>query len=145
LFFRSNIVSRFFFLFFISLCYSFSAVDCGFDPWSDQTKDYEIGICCFSAKHAALRSKSHMSTYWMLFQWASKIKNSTKRVGLVHKGDIMFSSSNGTHSRHDMAEKLFTWCSITITHSPRHWYNICITCNRKGFWLVCSERGVYGI
>jgi hypothetical protein len=24
----------------------------------DQTKDYKIGICCFSAKHAALRSKS---------------------------------------------------------------------------------------
>jgi hypothetical protein len=25
-------------------------VDCGFDPRSGQTKDYEIGICCFSAK-----------------------------------------------------------------------------------------------
>jgi hypothetical protein len=25
---------------------------------SSQTKDYEIGICCFSAKHAALRRKS---------------------------------------------------------------------------------------
>ena len=35
-----------------------SAVDRGFDPRSGQTKDYEIGICCFSAKHAALRSKS---------------------------------------------------------------------------------------
>jgi hypothetical protein len=23
-----------------------------------QTKDYKIGICCFSAKHAALRRKS---------------------------------------------------------------------------------------
>ena len=23
-----------------------------------QIKDYEIGICCFSAKHAAFRSKS---------------------------------------------------------------------------------------
>jgi hypothetical protein len=27
-------------------------------PQSGQTKDYEIGICCFSAKHAALRRKS---------------------------------------------------------------------------------------
>jgi len=27
-------------------------------PLSGQTKDYEIGICCFSAKHAALRRKS---------------------------------------------------------------------------------------
>ncbi len=25
---------------------------------SDQTKDYKIGICCFSAKYAALRRKS---------------------------------------------------------------------------------------
>jgi hypothetical protein len=53
------------------------------------TKDYEIGICCFSAKHAALRRKSKdwlarnqnivsewsdMSTRRLLFQWASTIK-----------------------------------------------------------------------
>ena len=25
---------------------------------SGQTKDYEIGICCFSAKHAGLKKKS---------------------------------------------------------------------------------------
>ena len=30
----------------------------GFDPRPGQTKDIKIGICCFSAKHAALRSKS---------------------------------------------------------------------------------------
>ena len=35
-----------------------SAVDRGFEPRSCQTKDYAIGICCFSAKHAALRRKS---------------------------------------------------------------------------------------
>jgi hypothetical protein len=35
-----------------------SAVDCGFQPRSGQTKDYIIGICFFSAKHAALRRKS---------------------------------------------------------------------------------------
>ena len=35
-----------------------SAVDRGFEPRSSQTKDYEIGICCFSAKHAALRKRS---------------------------------------------------------------------------------------
>ena len=34
------------------------AVDRGFDPLSFQTKDYKISICCFSAMHAALRSKS---------------------------------------------------------------------------------------
>jgi hypothetical protein len=35
-----------------------SAVDHGFETWSGQTDDYKIEICCFSAKHAALRSKS---------------------------------------------------------------------------------------
>jgi hypothetical protein len=35
-----------------------SAVDRGFEPQSGRTKDYEIGICCFSTKHAALRRKS---------------------------------------------------------------------------------------
>jgi hypothetical protein len=35
-----------------------SAVDRGFDPRSGQTKDYKIGVCCFSSKRAALRRKS---------------------------------------------------------------------------------------
>jgi hypothetical protein len=35
-----------------------SVVDRGFEPRSGQTKDYKIGICCFSAKHAALSRKS---------------------------------------------------------------------------------------
>ena len=35
-----------------------SVVDHGFEPWSDQTKDCNISICCFSDKYAALRSKS---------------------------------------------------------------------------------------
>jgi len=37
---------------------AYSAVDRGGEPRSGQTKDYKIGICCFSANHAALRSKS---------------------------------------------------------------------------------------
>jgi hypothetical protein len=35
-----------------------SVVDRGFEPRSGQTKDYRIGICCFSTKYAALRRKS---------------------------------------------------------------------------------------
>ena len=35
-----------------------SAIYRGFKPRSGQTKDYNIGICCFSAKHAALPRKS---------------------------------------------------------------------------------------
>jgi hypothetical protein len=33
-------------------------VDYGFEAQSGETKDYEIGNCCFSAKHAALKRKS---------------------------------------------------------------------------------------
>jgi hypothetical protein len=66
-----------------------SAVDRRFEPRSGQTKDYKIGICCFSAKHAALRRNnknwlarnqnnvsewSNMSTRGLLFQWARTIQ-----------------------------------------------------------------------
>jgi hypothetical protein len=66
-----------------------SVVDRGYEPWSSQSKDYEIVICCFSAKHAALMSKSKdwlawnqnnvaewgdMSITGLLFQWASTKK-----------------------------------------------------------------------
>jgi hypothetical protein len=37
-----------------------SVVDRGFEPRSDKTKDYKIGICCFSTKHAALRRKQRL-------------------------------------------------------------------------------------
>ena len=35
-----------------------SGVDSGSEPLSGHTKDYKIGICCFSLKHAAKRRKS---------------------------------------------------------------------------------------
>jgi hypothetical protein len=78
-----------------------SAINSGFEPWSGQTKDYEIGICCFSAKHAALRRNSNgwlarnrnnmsewidMSIRGLLLQWASTIKNPTQRVGPEQRG-----------------------------------------------------------
>jgi hypothetical protein len=49
------------------------AVDHGFEPRSGQTKDYEIGICCFSAKHAALRRKSK--------DWLARNQDICVRVG----------------------------------------------------------------
>ena len=60
-----------------------NAVDRGFEPRSGQTKDFKTDICCFSAKHAALRRNSKdwlaqnqnnvsewsdMSTHGLLFQ-----------------------------------------------------------------------------
>jgi hypothetical protein len=41
-----------------------SAVDHRFWPRAGQTKDYEIGICFFSTKHAALRRKSKDWLTW---------------------------------------------------------------------------------
>jgi hypothetical protein len=40
-----------------------SVVDRGFEPRSGQTKDYKIGIGCFSAKHAALGERA--KTGWL--------------------------------------------------------------------------------
>ena len=37
---------------------AWSVVDCGFESRSGQTQNYKIGICCFSARHTALRRKS---------------------------------------------------------------------------------------
>jgi len=50
-----------------------SVVDHGFDPWSGKTKDCQIGICCFSAKHAALRRKSK--------DWLAWNQDNVSRVG----------------------------------------------------------------
>ena len=50
-----------------------SAVDRGFEPRSGYTKDYTIGICYFSAKHAVLRRKGK---YWLarnqnnVYEWS---------------------------------------------------------------------------
>ena len=35
-----------------------SAIDHGFEPQSGQIKDFKIGMCCFSAKQAALKRKN---------------------------------------------------------------------------------------
>jgi hypothetical protein len=39
-------------------------IDHRLDSWWGQTKDYEIGISCFSAKHAALRRKNKDLLAW---------------------------------------------------------------------------------
>jgi hypothetical protein len=53
-----------------------SVVDNGFEHRLGQTKDYKTGICCFSAKHAALRKKSKV---WLarnqdnVFEWGDML------------------------------------------------------------------------
>ena len=92
---------------------------CGFELGSCQTKDYEIGICCFSDKHTPLMRKSkdwlarnqdnvsewgNMFICGLLFGW-SNTKNQTKHVGLIQSGP----HRNLTCPRHDIAEKLMSW------------------------------------
>ena len=52
-----------------------SAVDRGFKPRSVKTKNYKICICCFFAKHAALRRKSKDCLGW-------------NRDNVLEKGDM---------------------------------------------------------
>ena len=74
----------------VSVLYS-SVVDHGFEHESGQTKDHDIGICCFSTKHAASKRKSK--------DWLARnqdnvssgttclpYKDQTKRVGLEQSG-----------------------------------------------------------
>ena len=56
-----------------------SSVDCGFEPRSGQTKDYKIGIGCFSTKHAALKRESK--------DWLVRNQNNVSELsGMAHHG-----------------------------------------------------------
>jgi hypothetical protein len=49
-----------------------SVVARGFEPWLGQTKDYKIGICCFSVKFAVLWSKGKdwLAQNQNVFEWS---------------------------------------------------------------------------
>jgi hypothetical protein len=83
-----------------------SRVDHGFEPRSGQIKDYKTGICCFSAKHTALRSKTKdwltrdqnnvsklgdICIRGLLFQWASTIKIQLSML-VKNKSDLIIIS-----------------------------------------------------
>jgi hypothetical protein len=59
-----------------------SVVNRGFDPRSGQTKDYAIGICCFSAKHSALRSKSK--------DWLTRDQNNVSEWSDMPTRELLF-------------------------------------------------------
>jgi hypothetical protein len=64
-----------------------SAVDRGFDPRRVQIKDYKIGMCCFSAKHAALRRKSKVYYF--------KHYHKGLRIPKIQTEDIKYSLNPG--------------------------------------------------
>ena len=59
-----------------------SVVDRGFGSRSGQTENYEIGICCFSAKHAALRRKSK--------DWSARNQNNVSEWGGMSTRGLLF-------------------------------------------------------
>ena len=60
-----------------------SAVDHLFKSRSGQTKDYKISICCFSTKHAALRTKSK--------DWLAQNQDDVSEFGDMSTADCCFS------------------------------------------------------
>ena len=91
-----------------------------FEPRSGQIKDYEIGICCFSAKYEALRRKSKD---WLarnqdnVSEWATCLFADCCFSELVLKNPIQVEyrvytiiiTSKCNISRLDITEKLFMW------------------------------------
>jgi hypothetical protein len=59
-----------------------SAVDRGFEPRSGQTKDCKIGICCFPAKHAAVRRKSK--------DWSARNQNNVSEWSDMFTRGLLF-------------------------------------------------------
>ena len=63
-----------------------SAVDRGFEPRSGQTKDYDTGICCYSAKHAALRRKSK--------DWLAPNQDNVSEWGDMFTSELLFQGNS---------------------------------------------------
>ena len=94
-----------------------SAVDHRFEPCSGQTEHYKIGICCFSAKHAALSSKSK---YWMtrnqdnMSEWSDI---STCRLALWKSNKVCWSTVQSRHHHHSIKCNLFSsWYGWKIAY-----------------------------
>ena len=59
-----------------------SVVDRGFQPRSGQATDCEIGICCFSAKHASLKRKSK--------DWLARNQNNVSKWSNMATRGLLF-------------------------------------------------------
>jgi hypothetical protein len=93
------------------------------EPQVIQNKDYEIGICCFPTRHAALRMKSNEwlarnqnnVSEWSymphagLFQWTSTYKSNSVSWSSTKRTSSSF-HQNLTCSRRDIVEKSFMLC-----------------------------------
>jgi len=99
-------------------------VNRGFEPRSGQTKDYEIGICCFSAKHATFLGE-RAKTSWLRMRimcpsgvTCLSVDCCFRELALYKSNSACWSSTKRTLSsshwkltcsRHDIAENLLNW------------------------------------
>ena len=58
----------------------------GIQPRSDRTKDYKIGIYCFSAKHIALRRENK--------DWLSRNRDNVSKWGDMFVRGLLFQSAS---------------------------------------------------
>jgi hypothetical protein len=65
---------------------SLDVVSRGFGPRSGQTKDYQVGICCFSAMHAVLRRKEK--------DWLAWNHDNVSGLGDMSTRGLLFQSTN---------------------------------------------------
>ena len=126
-----------------------SMVDRGFEPRSGQIKDYKIGICCFSVKHATLRRKnkdwsarnqnnvsewSDMSTRGLRFQWASNIKSQLS-VLVYNKEDLIIISL-----KINLFSPLYSWKIAELALNNNH----SLTHRNAGCWCTTMTDIITG-
>jgi hypothetical protein len=90
------------------------AVDYGFEPRSRQIKDYIIGICCFSAKHAALKRKS--KSVWLGIRtcnWSVNILYILLNVALA------ITKATHAHSIHSKLKSISQILKIRSNSNPK--------------------------
>jgi hypothetical protein len=98
-----------------------SAVDRRFEPRSGQTKDYKIGICCFSTKHTSLRRKSKD---WLASIIIIQLKkcSSTKLTSSSSHWKLTWYSSKiaelALNNNHSLNHSMNDWQFLIILSSP---------------------------
>ena len=83
--------------------------------WSGQTKDYKIGICFFSAKHAAIRAK----TGWLVIRIMCQSMSTLQRIMCQSEAiclpcRLLFQWTNTIKSNHLLGSLQFFWHILKV-------------------------------
>jgi hypothetical protein len=87
-----------------------SEIDREFEPLSGQTKDYKIGICFFSAKHAILRRKSK--------DWLARNQNNVSEWSNMSTGGLLLNhlAKGNVSFCHRLASIVCHLTSVNFSH-----------------------------